>query len=309
MNLKQLECFVRVAELGSFTRAAAILGISQPVLSRSVRQLELHLKKHLLYRNGRGVTPTASGKRLLAHGKGILHQVSLARQELETERDQLMGRVVVGWPPSVGRLLTVPLVSHFRAEWTRASIGIVEALTASLQEWLLTGRVDFALLYDPPPIAGLTYERIWSEDLCLIGSASKSPRMPARVRAGDLSRYPLIIPSRPNAIRNRIENECSRRGIALTIDLEIDAIASVLDLIERGHGYGILARHAISGRGETLRAAPIRGPSISSSLVVASAPQRPLTTLARQTVEAIKAMVAGGLFGPIVAASRRRSTD
>lgn len=296
MNLKQLECFVRVAELGSFTRAAAVLGMSQPVLSRTVRQLEIHLKKHLLYRNGRGVVPTESGRRLLAHGKGILHQVSLAHQELDTELGELAGRVVVGWPPSIGRLLTVPLVSRFRAERANASIGIVEALTASLQEWLLTGRLDFALLYDPPPVAGLTYERIWSEDLCLVGARSRWARVPAAIRASDLPRYPLIIPSRPNAIRNRVESECSRRGIALTIDLEIDAIASVLDLIEDGHGYGILARHAISGRSATLRAVPIHSPRIESSLVVAGPAQRPLTTLAQKTVTSIKDLVSSGLF-------------
>lgn len=296
MNLKQLECFVRVAELGSFTKAAATLGVSQPVLSRMVRQLEVQLKKHLLYRNGRGVVPTASGKRLLAHGKGILHQVSLAEQELDTEYDEPTGRVVVGWPPSVGRLLTVPLVARFRSQWRHASTGIVEALTASLQEWLLTGRLDVALLYDPTPHAGLIYERVWSEDLCLVGPLSKGSRVPAYVRASDLGRYPLVIPSRPNAIRNRIETECSRRGIALTIALEIDAIASVLDLIERGHGYGILARHAIAGRRATLRATPIRSPRIGSNLVVASGAQRPPTTLARRTIESIKELIGSGLF-------------
>lgn len=296
MNLRQLECFVRVAELGSFTKAAAALGVSQPVLSRTVRQLEIDLKKHLLYRHGRGVVPTDSGKRLLAHGKGILHQVSLARHELDVDTDEVRGKVVLGLPPSVGRLLTVPLVSRFRSQWPQASIGIAEALTSSLQEWLLTGRVDVALLYDPAPLAGLACERIWSEDLCLIGPTSGFTRTTASVKASDLPRYPLIIPSRPNAIRNRIESECSRRGIVLDVRLEIDAIAAVLDLIERGHGYGILARHAISGRENTLRALPVRNPKVSSSLVIASAAQRPLARLARRTIETIRQIVAEGAF-------------
>ena len=75
MDLRQLECFVRVVELGSVTRAAITLNLSQPVVSRHVRQLEVELKEHLLSRNGRGVAPTDAGRRLLERGKGILHQV------------------------------------------------------------------------------------------------------------------------------------------------------------------------------------------------------------------------------------------
>jgi len=79
MDLKQLEYFVRVAELGSFTRASIALDVAQPALSRQVRLLEVELRQSLLVRNGRGATPTEAGKLLLEHGRGILHQVERAR--------------------------------------------------------------------------------------------------------------------------------------------------------------------------------------------------------------------------------------
>ena len=72
MDLKQIEAFVTVAELGSFTKAASALGIAQPLLSRHVRQLEVALHQNLLLRNGRGVTVTEAGLVLLEHGRGIL---------------------------------------------------------------------------------------------------------------------------------------------------------------------------------------------------------------------------------------------
>src|SRR5215208_4163183 len=80
MDLRQLEYFVRVAELGSFTRAAVALDIAQPALSRQVRLLEVELRQTLLVRNGRGATPTESGKVLLEHGRGILHQITRVRE-------------------------------------------------------------------------------------------------------------------------------------------------------------------------------------------------------------------------------------
>ena len=93
MDLKQIESFVRVAEMGGFTRAAAVLGIAQPLLSRNVRQLEVELHQTFLLRNGRGVTLTEAGRVLLEHGRGILHQVALAREELGSVRGALAARV------------------------------------------------------------------------------------------------------------------------------------------------------------------------------------------------------------------------
>jgi len=77
MDLKQLEYFTRVAELGSFTQASHALDIAQPALSRQVRLLEVELRQNLLNRNGRGVTTTEAGKLLLDHCRGILHQIDL----------------------------------------------------------------------------------------------------------------------------------------------------------------------------------------------------------------------------------------
>ena len=90
MDLKQLKYFSHVAELGSFTRAAAVLLVAQPTLSREVRQLEVELRQTLLVRNGRGVAVTDAGKRLLAHS---LRRVS--RQS--TRRLVAMGAASCQW--------------------------------------------------------------------------------------------------------------------------------------------------------------------------------------------------------------------
>ena len=111
---------------------------------------------------------------------------------------------------------------------------------------------------------------------------------------GDLGRYPIIIPSRPNSVRNMIEAECSRQNVALDIVLEIDAIAAILDLVEKGFGHAILSRYAIHGRPmrNRLRAARIVGPGITSDLVIATSKQRPLTRLAQRTIELVKSQIA-----------------
>ncbi len=88
MNLRQLESFVRVAELGSFSKAARLVGIAQPALSRQVRLLETDLRESLLLRNGRGVSLTPAGRRLFEHGVQILQQVTQARARQRRSRSR-----------------------------------------------------------------------------------------------------------------------------------------------------------------------------------------------------------------------------
>ncbi|MBN8557847.1 MAG: LysR family transcriptional regulator, partial [Burkholderiales bacterium] len=155
MDLRQLEYFVRVAELGSFTRAALALDVAQPALSRQVRLLELELRQSLLTRHGRGAAPTEAGQVLLEHARGILHQVEHARDELARLRGALAGRVTLGLPPSVARALAVPLVQAFGQQLPEARLSITEALSASMQEQLASGRLDIAVLYNAQPVPGL----------------------------------------------------------------------------------------------------------------------------------------------------------
>src|SRR5258708_5760934 len=148
MDLKQLEYFRHIAELGSFTRAAAYLSVVQPALSRQVRQLESELGQSLFERNGRGVVLTEAGNRLLEHTRGILTQIGRARQDLEDQRNGDSGHFALGLPPSLGRSVTVPLVDAFRRSLPNANLVTVEGLSTYILEWLAVGRVDCALVYN-----------------------------------------------------------------------------------------------------------------------------------------------------------------
>jgi len=315
MDLKQLEYFVHVAELGSFTKAAALLSVAQPALSRQVRSLEVELEQTLLYRNGRGVSPTEAGKRLLAHGRGILQQVDRARAEIEDVKGAPVGHVVVGVPPSVGKMLTVPLVAAFQARLPRATLGIVEGLTTYVTEWLLMGRVDVAMLYNPMPSPAIEILPLLEEPLFLIGpearGATKAPR-PVPMR--ELPGFPLIIPSRPHAIRMQVETLLANLGLKANVALEIDGVPAILDLVHQGYGYAVLPINAV--RGDNLRrsflARPIVEPRLKGVLALAISSQRPTTPLTRRTLELIREVGPRVLRAPDAAragAKRARRRD
>jgi LysR family nitrogen assimilation transcriptional regulator len=215
MDLKQLEYFVRVAELGSFTRAAQALNVAQPALSRQVRLLEVELRQNLLVRNGRGATPTQAGLLLLEHGRGILHQVERAREELGRVRTGLTGRVALGLPPSVARVLTVPLTRAFRLKMPDAQLSISEGLSSAMQENLQNGRLDIAVLYNPSQVAGIEHTPLGQEELLLVQprppGLQEDPPPPA-ISLQEVAALPLVIPTRPNAIRMHVESEMAAIG-------------------------------------------------------------------------------------------------
>ncbi|MFC7410293.1 LysR substrate-binding domain-containing protein [Hydrogenophaga atypica] len=284
MDLKQLEYFVRVAELGSFTRAAAALNVAQPALSRQVRLLEVELRQNLLVRNGRGANPTDAGKLLLDHGRGILHQVERAKEELGRVRGALAGRVAIGLPTSVAKVLTVPLTREFRQRLPDASLSISEGLSASMLEGLLTGRLDLVVLYNATPSPDIELTPLVEEDLYLI-QAPGTPVLPAGHTLREVSALPLVIPSRPNAIRMLVETELANIGCRPKIALEIDGVSAILDLVADGAGNAVLSRNAVrtSAHAGTLVVSPVHSPRLRTRLSVAVSAQRP-TTLTQQAM-------------------------
>lgn len=290
MDLKQLEYFVRVAELGSFTKAALALDVAQPALSRQVRLLEVELRQNLLTRNGRGATPTEAGKLLLEHGRGILHQVERAREELGRVRGALAGRVAIGLPPSLARVLTVPLTRAFREQLPEASLSITEGLSTTMQEWLHTGRLDIAVLYNAVPTPDIEIAPLMEEELLLVelrppGLAEDPP--PPPVSLAEVARLPLVIPSRPNSIRMHVEAEMAALGLRPTVALEIDGVPAMLDLVADGVGAALLSRNAVarSVRPSAYRVRTIQ-PPLRTRLSIATSSQRP-ATLTQQTTQAL----------------------
>jgi LysR family nitrogen assimilation transcriptional regulator len=293
MDLKQLEAFVHVAELGSFTRAATILDTTQPALSRLVRQLELELRQNLLTRNGRGVAVSAAGQVMLAHAKGILSQVERATQDLQELRGTVGGHFSIGLTPSAAKVVTHELVRRFRASFPDATISVAEGLSTYLIEWLMMGRIDAAVLYDTAQTPLITKRAVFAEELFLMGRFDDTPEAPptsGAIRLKDIGRYPLVIPGRMHAIRHIVESRAAQAGAKLTIALEVDAVTSILDMVCEGYGYAVLPLNAASSDPlkRRFRIERITDPTLMSQLTIATSSQHTLSHLAHQAVTMVE---------------------
>ena len=310
MDLKQLGYFVRVAELGSFTRASIALGIAQPALSRQIRLLEVELRQSLLIRNGRGAVPTEAGNLLLKHGRGILHQVEIAREALGTVRGALVGRVSIGLPPSLSRLITVPLTRAFRERLPQAQLTLTEGFSVVMSDGLRVGNLDMAVLYNAEHSPEVEMTMLHAEELMLIsrreaaGKAAthtKAPPKPlGKSKAGARNRppislaqvaaLPLILPSRPNAFRILIEGEMIGIGVKPDISLEVDGLNAILSLVKEGMGHAVLPSYTLSNYDDpesfTLRS--IHSPRIMSQLMLVRSARRPSTETQKIAIEVVK---------------------
>ncbi|MDP1612224.1 MAG: LysR family transcriptional regulator [Sulfuritalea sp.] len=300
MNLKQLEYFVRVAELGSFSKAALILNIAQPALSRQVRLLETDLRVTLLMRNGRGVVLTEAGQRLFDHSVGILQLMSRVREDLENTRGEPAGRIVVGLPPSMGRLLTLPLVEGFRRSLPKARLAIVEGLSTHLAEWISTGRVDVGLLHNPESQEALEFTPVLDEPLGMVspaGTATAGPKQKVgvggTVTLAELTRYPLILPERSHAIRKLLETQAALTGHKLNVALEISSVQSILELVRAGHGHAILTPTALvaSGQPDAFVMRTLVEPRLTSTLCLAVSAHKPATPLTKHVLRLLRELI------------------
>ena len=296
MDLKQLQSFVAVAEQASFTRAAQVLGLAQPALSRHIRSLEVELRQTLLMRNGRGAVTTDAGKLLLEHARGILHQVARAHEDLDQLRGGMSGRVALGLPPSVARVLTVPLTRAFRAELPQAQLSIREGLSADLAESLLNGRLDIAVLYNAQATEGLQRQSLIDEELVLVqarppGLAEEPPPPPLEWR--ELAKLALVTPSRPNAIRMHLEAEMARHDCQPKVTLEIDGVSAILDLVADGVGSALLSRQAVarSTKPSAYQLRQIGSPPFTIALSLVSSDRRATTPTQQHTAALVGHMV------------------
>lgn len=302
MDLKQLEYFVRVAEHGSFSKASTVLDVAQPALSRQIRNLEVELKEFLFVRSGRGVALTPAGQRLFEHSVAILQLAQRAKVDLAAEHDVPVGRVVVGLPPSISRVLTVPLIEHFKQQLPSCELAVVEGLSSHIIEWVTSGRVDVGLAYNPEAQAGVDIRPLRREPLGLVVPAASGSRQHAlpTLSMKDLPRYPLILPERMHAIRRLLETRAQHAGIKLTIAWEVSSIPAIIDLVLAGHGYAVLTASAVaaSARGSDLILRPIVAPrTISVLCTVHSAARRP-TPLTRHVSDKLAALAGSALAIP-----------
>src|SRR5713101_347895 len=168
MELRSLAYFVRIAELGSITRAASHLRLAQPALTRHVQRLEEELGVALFTRANRGVRLTEAGQLLLESAIRILRDVERTGDEIRAQDAHPSGRIILGITPTLCAILVPELFARMRRDFPRVELKVMHAGMVRLEEFVIDGRVDVALLSELSRSRLIVSTRLAPEEMVLV---------------------------------------------------------------------------------------------------------------------------------------------
>jgi LysR family transcriptional regulator, nitrogen assimilation regulatory protein len=240
MELRGLSYFVRIAELGSITRAAAHLRVAQPALTRQVQRLEEELGAALFTRVNRGVRLTEAGQRLLDGATRILRDVERTSDEIRAHDAFPSGKIILGVTPTLCPVLVPELFARMRQQFPNIELKVVHAGMVRLEEMLIDGRVDLALLSELSRSRLIVSTRLAEEEMVLV--TRPGARTPGVVTAAELRRTKLIL---GDGLRTAMDALLAGLGIELKVEVELNDHETIRLMVQQGVCASILPHASV----------------------------------------------------------------
>ncbi|MGY0055487.1 LysR family transcriptional regulator [Streptomyces sp. LZ34] len=270
MDVKQLKALVTVAEVGSVTRAAELLHLVQPAVTRQIRTLEQELGVPLFERTRQGMRPTEAGAIMVDRARRALNELERARVEVQPTPGVVTGIVTVGLLESTTDLLAEPLVSALARDQPGIELRLMTAYSGHLQQWLDDGDLDLTLLYNLAGTPSLNVRPLVREHLWVVAPPSEGLRGDDPVPFARVAEHPLVMPAAGHALRSLIDGAAGRAAVEMDVVVQTNSMRVQKQLVRAGHGWTILPGVGIAAdvADGTLSAAPLCDPDVWRSIVL-----------------------------------------
>ncbi len=240
LTLRQLRIFIAVAEHGSFVAAAASLGLSQPALSQSVRQLEAEVGAPLFVRTTRKVHLTAVGLSLLPQARALLAGLDAMAHDIEDLVARRRGRVVVACVPSLAWRLMPPVLAMNTDIYPGITIEVRDMRMRQIKEAVRSGEADLGLGSTPGPGEELAFVEMARDRFHAVFPRGHPLETAPRMTWHELSRHPFIMMSADTAIRDVVDEMSGQPEVDFNIVAELSNLATVNGYIQQGVGVTAL---------------------------------------------------------------------
>lgn len=270
MDVKQLKALVTVAEVGSVTRAAELLHLVQPAVTRQIRTLEQDLGVALFERTRQGMHPTDAGAIMVQRARRALNELERARAEVQPAPGVVTGIVTVGLLESTSDLLAEPLVSAVARKHPGVELRLLTGYSGHLQQWLDDGDLDLSLLYHLDSTPSLYARPLVRERLWAVAAASAGLEAGRPVPFAEAAGHPMVMPASGHALRRLIDAAAVRSGAVPEVAVQTNSMRVQKQLVMAGHGWTVLPGVGIAddvAQG-TLSAAPLCEPDVRRSIVL-----------------------------------------
>jgi DNA-binding transcriptional LysR family regulator len=245
LNLHHLRIFARVAELGGFSRAAVSLRLSQPAVSKSVRELERQLQTTLIDRSAGAQWLTDAGAALFTRARELFAVERVAEEELRRLRGLEGGVLRIGASTTAATYLLPRYLARFRDAHPDVRLRIFTANTRAVADSLLERRVEIALVEGPVSDARLEIVPWRTDALVVIAPPDHPLTRKRRVSSADLASVPFIMRERGSGTRQVAEDVLAKLGVTLRVVLHLSSTEAIKQAVAAGVGLAIVSRSAI----------------------------------------------------------------
>ena len=240
LTLRQLRIFIAVADHGSFVAAASSLGLSQPALSQSVRQLEAEVGAPLFVRTTRKVQLTAIGLSLLPQARSLLDQLDVIAHDIGDLVARRRGRVVVACVPSLAWRLMPPALAMITEAYPGITIELRDMRMRQIKEALLSGEADLGLGSTPGTGENLAFVEMARDRFHAVFPRGHALETVPAMTWRELARHPFIMMSHDTAIRDIVDEMIGTGKVDFKVVAELSNLASVNGYIQQGVGVTAL---------------------------------------------------------------------
>ena len=267
--------FTELAEMGSITRVAAARNVAQPHISRQLGELERACGGRLFARNGRGIAPTELGHWLLPRIRAWLAETDQLESDIRTGAGVPTGEVRLAVLPSAVLPLAATVLARLRTDFPLVRLTVREGQGSQIDDWLANGRVDIAVGYRYEKELRATDEILARVDTWLVGPPGDTLTKKPTVRFRELQGTNLILPCRPSAWRDTLDDLSHQQGFALNVVVEADSLQMQRELAARGGYHTILGPLAIAADWQAgrLQASRIVGPDLPRVVALSQRPR------------------------------------
>jgi LysR family transcriptional regulator, low CO2-responsive transcriptional regulator len=244
MDFDQLEIFLEVARLSSFSRAAEKRFRTQPAVSSQIRALEEEVGARLLDRSGGRVSLTAAGKLFFKYAEEtIAHRKAIVTEIAETERVP-RGEIVVGANEGTCLHILPEVFAQFKRDYPNVSVSIKRSDYAKILESILENEVDFGVVSLPVTDNRLEAQMIHRDHLVAIVGPSHALAPAKTVTVAEMAVYPLVLP-KVGHTRDALDALFYDHHVKLNVAMELDSSELLKRFVAAGVGVGFIARSNI----------------------------------------------------------------
>jgi DNA-binding transcriptional LysR family regulator len=248
-GFRELDIFIKVVELESFSKAAKAVYLSQASVSERIASLENKIGTRLLDRLGRKVIPTAAGELLHKHATLILEMKETARLEMERFLGLQQGEISLGGSTIPGEYILPDLIGRFNHKYPHLAVRLTVADSSAIEDRILAGKLELGVIGSKSLHTNLICQQLWSDELVLVIPARHAWASRRAVSLPELRQEPFILREEGSGTLKILETYLRDAGLKGTGELQISArfgsSTAVKEGIKSGLGLSILSAKAI----------------------------------------------------------------